>query len=158
MPQLMETIHALQEAVATSRVDQDRFQVDLAASQANNEELRRTNVELRMNLQNVGEHIVDERAPPLPVRAHPMPFSQVIMDAVIPAMFMGPKVTFTSVEDPEAHIKVFHTQLMLSGGSDAVYCKLFMSTLAEAVLDWFVSLPDEHITSFDQFTRLFREK
>ena len=30
MQQLMETIRAFQEAVVASRVDQDRFQVDLA--------------------------------------------------------------------------------------------------------------------------------
>jgi len=71
---------------------------------------------------------------------------------------MGPKVTFTGVEDPEAHIIAFHTQMMLLGGSDAVYCKLFISTLASAALDWFVSLPNEHITSFDQFTTLFKEE
>ena len=55
MQQLMETIRALQQAVATSKADQDRilaevqaeqvanqdrFQVDLAVSQASNEELR----------------------------------------------------------------------------------------------------------------------
>ena len=67
MQQLMKTIRALQEAVAASRIDQDRFQVDLAWSQANNEELHRTNEELRRNLQNVGERTMDERAPPFPV-------------------------------------------------------------------------------------------
>jgi len=79
------------------------------------------------------------------------------MDIVIPTTSMGPKVTFTGVEDPEAHLTAFHTQMMLSGGSDDVYCKLFMSTLAGAALDWFVSLLDEHITSFDQYSTLFRE-
>ena len=42
MKQIMETMHALQEEVVPSRVDQDRFQVDLAASQASNEDLRKT--------------------------------------------------------------------------------------------------------------------
>jgi len=86
-----------------------------------------------------------------------MPFSQVIMDTVIPATFMGSKVTFTGVEDPEAHITTFHTYMMLSGGSDAMHCKLFMSTLSGTVFDWFFTLPDGHITSFDQFLTLFRE-
>jgi len=104
-----------------------------------------------MSLQNVGEHTVDERALPMQVRTHPMSFSQVIMDNVISAVFMGPKVTFKGVEDPEAHITTFHTQMMLSGSSDVVHCKLFMSTLVGTTLDWFVSLPDGHITSFDQF-------
>jgi len=63
---------------------------------------------------------MDERAPPIPTRAHPMSFSQTIMDVVIPATSMGPKVTFTGVEDPEAHLTAFHTQMMLLGGSDVV--------------------------------------
>jgi len=87
-----------------------------------------------------------------------MSFSQIIMDTMIPATSMGLKVTFTGVEDPEAHITAFYTQMMLSGCSDVVYCKLFMSMLAGAVLDWFVSLPDGHITSFDQFSMLLREQ
>jgi len=87
-----------------------------------------------------------------------MPFSQAIMDVVLPATSMGPKVTFTGVEDPEAHLTTFHTQMMLTGGSDVVYCKLFMSTLASTALEWFVSLPDGHITTFDQFSTLFREQ
>jgi len=100
MQQIMETMRALQETVATSRMDQERIQVDLAASQAKNEELRRTNEELCKNLQQAGERVVDERAPPTPPRAFPMPFSQAIMDAVIPTTFVGPKATFTGVEDP----------------------------------------------------------
>ena len=71
---------------------------------------------------------------------------------------MGTKVTFTGVENLEAHITVFHTQMMLSGGSDVVHCKLFMSTLSGTTLNWFVSLPDRHITSFNQFSTLFREQ
>ena len=141
-----------------SKVDQDHFQVDLAASQAINEELRRTNEELRRSLQQAEERAVDERAPPIPPRARPMSFSQAIMDAVIPATSMGSKVTFTDVENLEAHLRPFHTQMMLTGGSDAVYCKLFMSTLAGTALEWFVSLLDGHITTFDQFSMLFREQ
>jgi len=75
MQQIMETMRAFQEAVAVSRVDQERFQDDLAASQANNEELRRNNEELRRNLQQARERTVDERAPPIPPRARPMSFS-----------------------------------------------------------------------------------
>jgi len=146
----METMRVLQEAVATSRVE-------IAASQADNEELRKTNKKLRRDLQQAGEHVVDERAPPIPLRARPMSFSQAIMDTALPTTSLGPKVTFTGVEDPEAHLTVFHTQMMLIGGSDAVYCKLLMSTLACTTLEWFVSLPDGHITTFDQFATLFRE-
>ncbi|XP_068503884.1 uncharacterized protein [Phaseolus vulgaris] len=48
--------------------------------------------------------------------------------------------------------------MMLIGGSDAVRCKLFMSTLTGMAMDWFISLPEGHITSFAQLSRLFREQ
>jgi len=87
-----------------------------------------------------------------------MPFFQVIMDTVLPTTSLSPKVTFTGVEDPKAHLTTFHTQMMLTEGCDDVYCKLLMSTLADATLEWFVNLPDRHITTFDQFATLFREQ
>jgi len=130
--QILETMRALHVEVATSRVE-------ISRSRADNEELRR-------DLQQVGERTVDERAPPVPLKARPMSFSQTIMDTMLPTMSLGPNVTFTGVEDPEAHLTTFHTQMMLTEGSDVVYCKLLMSTLAGATLEWFVSLPDKHIT------------
>ena len=71
---------------------------------------------------------------------------------------MGPKVTVTGMEDPEAYLTAFYTQMMLVGGSDAVRCKLFMSTLTGMAMDWFISLLEGHITSFAQLSRLFREQ
>jgi len=80
------------------------------------------------------------------------------MDIVIPSSFMGPKIAFIGVEYPEAHITIFHSQMMISGGTDAMHYKLFMSTFSGTTLDWFISLPNGHITSFDQFSTLFREE
>ena len=77
---------------------------------------------------------------------------------MIPNTFAGPKVIFTRMEDPETHLAAFHTQMVLVGGSDAAKCKLFMSTLTGIAMDWFISLPDGHITSFRQLSRLFREQ
>ena len=50
-----------------------------------------------------------------------MPFIQAITDTPIPTSVVPVKAVFTGVEDPEAHLTTFHTQMMLSGGSDAVY-------------------------------------
>jgi len=62
LQQIMETMRAHQEMVATSRLDQERIQIDLAASQARNEELRKTNKELCRNLQNqAGAREVEEQ-------------------------------------------------------------------------------------------------
>jgi len=116
-------MHALQAEVATSRVE-------IVASR-----VRRANEELRRDLQQVGERAVDERAPPVPLRARPMSFSQVIIDTALPTTSLGPNVSFTGVEDPKANITAFHTQMMLTGGSDVVYCKLLISTLTGAALE-----------------------
>ena len=48
--------------------------------------------------------------------------------------------------------------MMLVDDSDAVRCKLFMSTLTGMATDWFISLPDGHVTSFAQLSQLFREQ
>jgi len=145
----MEMMQGLQEAMTTSRAGQECIQIDLAASQARNEELHRTNEELRRDLRNqAGDHETEEQECATPPREFPMPFSQTIMDAVIPATFVGPKATFIGMENPEAHLTAFHTQMMLVGGSDAVRCKLFMSTLVGTMMDWFISLLDGRVTSF----------
>jgi len=77
---------------------------------------------------------------------------------VILATFVGPKANFTGVEDPKAHLTAFHTQMMLTRGSNAVHCNLFMSTLTGTTLNLFISLPDGHVTSFPQFSTSFRDQ
>jgi len=152
MQQVMEMMQGLQEAMAASKAEQEHIQADLAASQARNEELCRVNKELRRGLCNhPGSREAEDHECYTPPREFPIPFSQSIMEAVIPHTCVGPKVTFTGMEDPEAHLTVFHTQMMLVGDSDAVRCKLFMSTLTGMAMDWFISLPDGHITLSHSF-------
>ena len=52
LQQVMETMQALQDEVAASITNQERIQADLETSWATNEELRRSNEELRKNLLN----------------------------------------------------------------------------------------------------------
>jgi len=159
MQQLMGMMQGLQEAMAGSKAEQDRMQEDLATSQARNEELYRMNEELHRGYYNhTGQRDVDEAEPFTSPREFSTLFSQQILETVIPNTFTGPKVTFTGMEDPEAHLTSFHTQMMLVGGSDAVRCKLFMSTLTGIAMDWFISLLEGHITSFAQLSQLFREQ
>ena len=130
MAQMMEIMCALQANVEASRVEQAKMHEDLVASQARNEELSKVTEELRQALhEERGRITVEEVAPSSPPRVFPMPFAQAITDTAIPASVVAVKASFTGVEDPEAHLTAFHTQMMLSGGSDAVYCKMFMSTL-----------------------------
>ena len=156
MAQMMEIMRALQANVEASRVEQAKMHEDLVASQARNEELSKVPEELRQALhEQRGRATVEEVVPSSPPRVFPMPFAQAISDTAIPTSVVPVKASFTGVEDPEAHLTAFHTQMMLSGGSDAVYCKMFMSTLQGTALEWFVSLPTGHITNFQQFSKLF---
>ncbi|XP_068497488.1 uncharacterized protein [Phaseolus vulgaris] len=143
----------MQDAMAASKVEQERMQADLAASQARNDELHHANEELRRGWR--GRDELEAASPP---REFTTLFSQAILETAIPNTFTGPKATFTGVEDPEAHLTTFHTQMLLVGGSDAVRCKLFMSTLTGMAMDWFISLPKGHVTSFAQLSQLFREQ
>jgi len=143
LQQLMGMVQGLQDAMAASKVEQERMQADLATSQARSDELHRANEELRR-----GWRSRDEPKAASPPREFTTPFSQAILETAIPNTFTGPKATFTGVEDPEAHLTAFHTQMLLVGGSDAVRCKLFMSTLTGMAMDWFISLPEGHVMSF----------
>jgi len=85
-------------------------------------------------VQRLEEHTTEGRVPPVQAKALPMPFSQAIMDVVIPTNFMTPKITFTSAEDLEAHLTAFHAQMMISGGTDAMHYNLFMGTFTGTTL------------------------
>jgi len=151
LQQLMGMVQGLQDAMEASKVEQKRMQADLAASQVRNDELHRANEELRYGWRNR-----DEPEAASPPREFTTPFSQAILETAIPNTFTGPKATFTGVEDPEAHLMALHTQMLLVGGSDAVRCKLFMSTLTGMAMDWFISLPEGHVTSFAQLSTIQR--
>ena len=130
MAQMIEIMRALQANVEASRIEQAKMHEDLVASQARNEELSKVTEELHQALQEQTRRpVVEEVAPSSPPRVFPMPFSQAIIDTPIPTSIVPMKASFTGVENPEAHLTTFHTQMMLSGGSDAIYCKMFVSTL-----------------------------
>ncbi|XP_068475029.1 filament-like plant protein 1 [Phaseolus vulgaris] len=153
MQQVLEIMRGLQEDMAESKLEQERMQADREASHERNEMLHRINEELRRGLRNNrGQREHDETENHSPPREVSTPFSQEILDAVIPNTFARPKVIFTGMEDPETHLAAFHTQMGLVGSTDAAKCKLFMSTLTGVAMDWFISQPDGHITSFRQLS------
>ncbi|XP_068504480.1 uncharacterized protein [Phaseolus vulgaris] len=115
MQQVMDMMRGLQDEMAESRAEQERMQADLAASHVRNDELHRINEQLRRGLgDNQGQRDQNETEPLTPPREFSTPFSQEILEAVIPNTFAEPKVIFTGMEDPEAHLTAFHTQMQLS--------------------------------------------
>jgi len=87
------------------------------------------------------------------------PLERAIVEEVIPPHFIIPKISpFTGEGDPEAHLKAFRAQMLISGGNDAVRCKIFVGTLSNTTLKWFRKIPHATITSFNVFARLFMER
>jgi len=80
------------------------------------------------------------------------PFSSTIMAEQVPHQFIIPKLPpYTGNSDPEAHVKAFNAQMLISGGSDAIRCKVFVGTLASRAFKWFGGIPKATITSFPVF-------
>jgi len=87
------------------------------------------------------------------------PLSAAVMAEVVPQHFIIPKIpSFAGNSDLEAHLKAFNAQMLVSGGNDAVRCKVFVGTLAGTTLKWFDSLPRSSISSFAVLARTFVER
>jgi len=135
---------------------QDQLMAEIDASQANSEELRKANEELRKSLQQCDQRSTRERGLNAPLRVCPKPFTQAIMDEFVSPYYITPNIIFTGVEDPENHLTAFNAQMIIYEGINVIHCKMFMGTFTGTMLQWFSGLPDGHITSFDQFSELFR--
>jgi len=86
------------------------------------------------------------------------PFARRIMEELIPPHFIIPKIPpFFGEGDPEAHLKGFLAQMLISGGSDATCCKMFVGMLTGTTLKWFSKLPSTSITPFTAFSQVFLE-
>ena len=113
---------------------QDQFMAEIDVSWVSNEELCKAYDELRKDLQQLSEHSIGERDSTIQRRARPRPFSQAIMDVVIPVSFITPKIVFTGAEDPEAHLTTFNAQMMILRGTNTMHCKMFMCTFTGTTL------------------------
>ena len=157
LQQLMDAIRALQEvneeykrelerireeAKAEQELLQDRLMAEVETSRVRmeeqvqaNEELHKTNKELRKSLHQHAQH--------------PKPFSKEIMDEPVPAHYITPNITFfTGIEDPKNHLTTFNAQMIILGGMNSICCKMFMGTFTRTTLQWFSWILDGQIASF----------
>ena len=87
------------------------------------------------------------------------PLANTIMEEPIPQNFVIPKIApFTGSSDPKLHLKAFQAQMLISGGNDAIRCKMFVGTLAKIALKWFNTILSSSINSFTEFKRVFLER
>ena len=53
----------------------------------------------------------------------------------VPLHFMVSKMApYSGLGDPKAHLKAFGNQMLISGDSDTVRCKMFVGTFTETTL------------------------
>jgi len=50
------------------------------------------------------------------------------MDALLLTNYITPKIVFMGVEDPKSHLTAFNAHMIISGGTNAIHCKMFMGT------------------------------
>jgi len=82
---------------------------EIEASQVANKELCKSNKDLRRNLHQCDRRSTRERGLNLPLRDNPKPFSQAIMDELVPPHYITPKIaSFIGVKDPENHLTTFN--------------------------------------------------
>jgi len=81
------------------------------------------------------------------------------MEELVPPHFITPKIMpFTGIEDPDGHLKAFRAQMIIYGGSGTVRCKMFVWTLMGTTLQRFNGILDVRITSFQEFSNMFKEQ
>lgn len=84
------------------------------------------------------------------------PFGEPIVQVEIPHEFRNSVIdAFDGTQDPMRHVAAFRTQMIISGGTDAMWCKMFAGTLKDTALEWFTNLPDRSIRDFPNFSAKF---
>ncbi|XP_074559159.1 uncharacterized protein LOC141815103 [Curcuma longa] len=84
------------------------------------------------------------------------PFAPWILEEELPRHFRAPQLAdYTGATDPEDHLGKFENAATLHQYTDAIKCRVFLTTLAGAAVRWFNHLPPASICSFDDFRSSF---
>ncbi|XP_074574021.1 uncharacterized protein LOC141830496 [Curcuma longa] len=77
------------------------------------------------------------------------PFVRRILEEEVPRHFRMPQFSdYTGNTDPEDHLGRFENAALLHQYTDAIKCRVFLTTLAGSALRWFNRLPQSSIWSF----------
>ncbi|XP_027349259.1 uncharacterized protein LOC113860904 [Abrus precatorius] len=84
------------------------------------------------------------------------PFIHRILEAKLPDNWRGLAIDkYDGTSDPREHVDIFTTQVGLYTESDALWCRIFPTSLRGPALSWFTRLPPLSIDSFTTLTRRF---
>ncbi|KAL0347951.1 UNVERIFIED_CONTAM: hypothetical protein Sangu_1022900 [Sesamum angustifolium] len=84
------------------------------------------------------------------------PFSTAILAEALPASVKVSNLSeYDGTGDPQEHLDKLYAKIDWYDLSDAVYCKVFRTTLSKRALAWFNQLPAGTISSLEQLTQRF---
>ncbi|MCH85525.1 hypothetical protein A2U01_0006371, partial [Trifolium medium] len=119
------------------------------------EEVLRQNTVLRAAMEKIEQERAADDGPGDEVLAT-QPLAQALWDAPVPENFKIPNLpTFEGRTDPLEHLMAVGTQLAIIGAAEHLKCKLLSGTLKEAAFQSYMGLPNNSITSYDDFHKKF---
>ncbi|XP_074562436.1 uncharacterized protein LOC141818939 [Curcuma longa] len=88
--------------------------------------------------------------------SHKSPFVPWILEEELPRHFRAPQLSdYTGAADPEDHLGRFENVVLLHQYTDAIKCRVFLTTLSGSAIRWFIHLPSASICSFNDFRSSF---
>ncbi|KAL0303746.1 UNVERIFIED_CONTAM: hypothetical protein Sradi_6242700 [Sesamum radiatum] len=84
------------------------------------------------------------------------PFSNKILTEVVDPSFRMPDLPkYDGTKDPQEHVAAFELVMNLYGQPNIINAKLFVTTLTGKAQEWFTSLPNGGIETFEQLVQKF---
>ncbi|KAL0462485.1 UNVERIFIED_CONTAM: hypothetical protein Slati_0136100 [Sesamum latifolium] len=85
-----------------------------------------------------------------------IPFTEGVMADELPVNYQTPAITeYDGTTDPQEHLSRFENAALLHRYTDGIKCRVFVTTFAQVVQQWFNQLPPAVIGSFQEFCSLF---
>nr|CAD1838426.1 unnamed protein product [Ananas comosus var. bracteatus] len=134
---------ALQPARAELQNHQDNFPM--------------TKKEIRKLISSQVKQTIDEAAPKRKSRGHPYPIEY---DSIpFPDGYIVPKFkTFYGLGNSDQHLAHFRASCGNTGGNSALLLRQFSQSLSGVAFEWYYSLEDESMTTWDDMEEAFRNK
>ncbi|XP_068466580.1 uncharacterized protein [Phaseolus vulgaris] len=109
---------------------------------------------LEMDGESHPSKTVNTTAPTGPDRRHP--FTNRVMDTPLPDKWKGfNRDRYNGTTDPDEHVDAYTTHMSLYTTDDAVFCRVFPTSLKGSALSWFTKLPANSIDCFETLIAKF---
>ncbi|KAK8705059.1 hypothetical protein V6N13_048668 [Hibiscus sabdariffa] len=82
------------------------------------------------------------------------PLSINILEHRVPTSFKVPNLMYNGKRDPQNHLSHFLNHIDLFGALNQVKCRTFSMTLKDSAQAWYLQLPTNSISNFDQLADL----